>query len=182
MIRLGQCCDGYFRDVFCIDKGLGDVTHGERQFSLQNRLKKVRLAEVLAKPAGSQDSPVDPTVLHNTFSVFRFDFTAPGEQHQCADALFDSQVGEGPNGFQRTRDGEVGLIGKVDRLHPVQHGIPGRSIFPVKGWIGVSRAETDRYAKRLKTFCDPPAGFACGAEYQHGFLSGFHRGHLHRLM
>ncbi|MNY19279.1 hypothetical protein D3C86_1527040 [compost metagenome] len=78
MSGLGQCRDGTLGDVFCIDKGLGDLADGECEFTLHNGFKKVCLAEVLAKPAGPQNRPVNPAVLYDTFGLFRFNFAAPG--------------------------------------------------------------------------------------------------------
>ncbi|MCY1251370.1 hypothetical protein D9M72_651240 [compost metagenome] len=67
-------------------------------------------------------------------------------------------------------------------MNAIDHGVPGRSIFPVEGWIGVAGTPANGQAGHFESLCDAPSGFAGGAEDQRDWLSRFHRVHLHRLM
>ncbi|MCY1376907.1 hypothetical protein D9M69_644360 [compost metagenome] len=67
-------------------------------------------------------------------------------------------------------------------MNAIDYGVPGRSIFPVEGWIGIARTPANGQAGSLEPLCDAPSGFAGGAEDQRDGLGRFHRVHLHRLM
>lgn len=140
MLGLCQCGGRDLGDVFHVDKWFGDVTDGQSQFALQNGIEKVRFAEVLAEPAGTQDGPVDATVLYHAFCLLRFKLTATRQQHQFADTAIYSLGRERLDRFQGAGHREVRLKGDVRGLNALKGSRPGRTVFPVKGRGGATGA------------------------------------------
>src|SRR5262249_36388076 len=129
---VAQRSDGNVGDVICIDKRLFDWTNGKRDLAGDDRIQPKVLAEILGEEAAAKDCPIRTANLQSPFCLFRLDLPAAGEKNHLLDASVHGLSEERLNGFQRSGDAQVRIVGHIGLGNSFQASQPSLAIFPIK--------------------------------------------------
>lgn len=180
--RSGQLVDLTVMSLFCQSgrNHIGDIIGIEITFpdmsirdgkgSTHEEVAEKGLGKILVKPATANDGGGDSGVENESLAELGFFLATTGEKDDLLDLLLLGDREESANVIGSTRDGEVGMIGKVERLDAGKHLVPIGVIVPIEAQFAGARCASGPMSELLKTLDDPASCFSTASDHEEGSI------------